>query len=474
MKRIYSLVAMLLILSLAACGTDNTPEASVEETTPAITAEAKQQQSDNETVPVITGDADIQAPAAASEESETVTLVYGTASLTYDEFYAGDVSSTDGFDAVSSATVKKYEIMGNMYTDFVDEASNADGYHILGVKGVQVAIDEKQAEAYKAINPSFEVSAEVFSQYKPVSIENGSAVYGATVYNVVDTVEDAEAVLLTNTNWGDYQINVTDGEKKYLRTERTDEGFEINSLIQGVILETASGHKVGMEYLQSIWVQPYEVSFNVLSNNTHNTRISGYDNLSELSKLVGENITKITYIMPEGTYEYKFGGIYVKPQYEGEAVSSTLSGNELTLSTDDFSSLVNPVLTVTYTIGAGREAKRFTLFSSAVNGAACSLDTAEADAEEAKDGTYTAVLSSDNYADIDVFVPATEAQLASLNAAIALAEEALAGDSSNEALISHLAEAGELIEDNAGSSEIAAITRELISLSTPGEQNGGH
>ena len=32
--------------------------------------------------------------------------VYGTATLTYAEFYAGDVTSTEGIDAVTSATVE--------------------------------------------------------------------------------------------------------------------------------------------------------------------------------------------------------------------------------------------------------------------------------------------------------------------------------------------------------------------------------
>ena len=50
---------------------------------------------------------------------------------------------------------------------------------------------------------------------------------------------------------------------KYLRNSRQDEGFPVNSTIQGIILETTEGYKVGLEHLSNIWVQPYKLSFNV-------------------------------------------------------------------------------------------------------------------------------------------------------------------------------------------------------------------
>jgi hypothetical protein len=336
---------------------------------------------------------------------DTSKLVYGTATLSYSEFYAGDVSSVDSFDAVSSATYAKYSIMENMYTDFVDETKNANGYNILGVANVAVAVNEKDVDAYKAINSTFEVTSETPAQYKVATVKDGKADYSATVFNIADTVKDATAELQTGTTWGDYQINVTDGAKKYLRNSREDEGFAINSQIQGIILETSSGLKVGMEYLQSIWVQPYEVSFNVPSNNTHNTHIVGYDNLNELAKLVGENVTKITYIMPTETYVYEFDGIYIKPSYSGE-FSATVDGDALTITPDSFTSLKNPQITVTYTVGSGKTASKYTLYSGAAEGASYKLNTAEI--ASLTDGTYSVVISSDNYADITVALPTTE------------------------------------------------------------------
>lgn len=152
--------------------------------------------------------------------------------------------------------------MANMATDFVDETANADGYHITGVKNVNVAVPADKLDAYQAANDTFVVSeGEAPAQYKTVTMENGQPVYSATQFNIADTVTNATAEPQTGTNWGDYRINVTDGATVYLRNPREDEGFDIGGGIQGILLETDSGLIVGMEHLQSIWVQPYEVSF---------------------------------------------------------------------------------------------------------------------------------------------------------------------------------------------------------------------
>ena len=65
--------------------------------------------------------------AFASAEEGTV---YGTATLTYAEFYSGDVSSTNTIDAVTSATTSKSGTFKNTVSDFVDEQTNKDGYHL--------------------------------------------------------------------------------------------------------------------------------------------------------------------------------------------------------------------------------------------------------------------------------------------------------------------------------------------------------
>lgn len=458
-----SAAALILALSLAACGSpsqSSTPASSLpEESQSSVSSETQ----------------------ATPEPAEDNILVFGTATLTYAEFYSGDVSSMDSFDAVTSATTSKYGIMPNMATDFVDETANADGYHITGVKNVNVAVPASELEAYKAVNDSFvPIDGEAPAQYKTVSMEGGKPVYSATQFHVADTVTDATAELQTGTNWGDYQINVTDGTAVHLRNTREDEGFDIGSEIQGIILETDSGLKVGMEHLQSIWVQPYEVSFNVLADNTHNTHISGFDNLPELSRLVGETVTKITYIMPDSAYVYEFDGIYIKPLYEGTITAAVSdSYDSVTLSTSDFSAFEKGKLTVTYTLGSGRSREVTTLLETELADGTADyvLEVSAIDGLEAG-GTCGAVISSDTYADITVALPISSGQEAALETLIASAKEKLAVEPDNATLQEHLREAEELLANtSAASDEAGSLISELTQLTSNeagrGER-GGH
>lgn len=349
--------------------------------------------------------------------------LYGTASLDFDEFYAGDVTSTDGFDAVTTATVSKHAIMGNMYTDWT--ADKEDGYRILGVANVNVAVDAEQyvkAAVLKAAGKlegsgqGYEEAAQValnrdasqaVSQYKTLRADG---TYSATEWNVADTVTDATAALKTGSVWGDYEIDVTDPEGiSYLRNTREDAGFPINSQLQGVILtaRTVSGEerKVGLEYLQSTWVQPYEISFNVDSINTGNVHIAKWDNLAELSQLLGATVTEIAYIMPDSVYVYTFAdGIYIKPALDAEITGSLGEG---VFHLDGVpEALEDPQLTVTYTVvpeGSVR-GKAYTLYSGAV------ADSVQLDmdvlAQAGEGGTYSAKVSSRNYADITVTIAA--------------------------------------------------------------------
>lgn len=415
----------------------------------------------------------LAACGADTTDAASENLVYGTATLTYAEFFSGDVSSTDSFDAVSSATTSKYEIMPNMDTDFVDETANADGYHITGVKNVNVAVSEADYEAYQACNPTFvPTEGEAPAQYKVVTMEDGAAVYSETHFNIADTVTDATAELVTGGTWGDYQINVTDGAAAHLRNSREDE-FDINSEIQGIILETESGLKVGMEHMQSIWVQPYEVSFNVLDDNTHNTTIAAYDNLTELSKLVGETVTKITYIMPNAAYVYEFDGIYIKPLYTEEVTASVSEGYDaVTLSISDFGDFENGKLTVTYTLGSGRNKEITTLLETAlVDGTdTYTLDVSALAGLDAG-GTYGAIISSDTYADVTVALPISQGQKVALADLVATAQDLLKEDASNATLAEHVEEAEELLAKEAATSgEAGTLLAELTELTSSGDE----
>lgn len=384
--------------------------------------------------------------------------LYGTATLTYAEYYAGDVSSVDGYgiDGVTTATVtKSVSFNGGMYTNFTEDKT--EGYNILGVKNVNVAVSAADYEEYLKINPTFQVTAGVPNQYKTVTVVDGKAVYSATNFNVVETVKDATATLKTGSVWGDYEIDVTENSTAYIRNTRSDEGFLINANIQGTILETESGLKVGMEFLQSMWVQPWEVSFNVTADSAQNAHIVKWDNLDELAKLVGEKVTKITYVMPDSTYVYEFDGIYIKPVYPNDAdVSASFTAGSAEVAVAGVPGDLTDV-TVTITCGSGRGATTVANAVQIQNGKV-TMDSVYDDTQ-----TYTVKVSSSNYADIVAAVPVNSTQVAQITALVeqakALIEDGTAANDSG--LTEHYEEAQALLADTA--SATSAQAADLIS-----------
>lgn len=389
-------------------------------------------------------------------------VVYGKATLTFAEYYSGDVSSTDnyGVDGISSATVGKYNSFnGGMYTNYTEDKT--EGYNILGVKNVNVAVSAGDYEAYVALNPTFQFTRTVPQQYKTATVSNGKAVYSATKFNVVETVTDATAALKTGSAWGDYQIDVTENSTANIRNNRSDEGWAINANIQGTILETESGLKVGLEFLQSMWVQPWEVSFNVTADSAQNAHIVGWDNLPELAKLVGEKVTSITYIMPDSTYIYTFDGIYIKPAYSGaETISASFAADG---SAEVLISSVPEALqdvTVTVVCGSGRGAQTVANAVKIENG------KVTMDSPYDSTQTYTVKVSSSNYADIVADLPVSAGQLEQLNTLVAQAKTLIEnGTAANdEGVKEHYAEALALLENSgATSAEAAELISELTS-----------
>lgn len=253
---------------------------------------------------------------------------------------------------------------------------------------------------------------------------------------------------------------------KYLRNSRQDEGFPVNSTIQGIILETTDGYKVGLEHLSNIWVQPYKLSFNV-ANEAATMGIAKSDNTAEFAKLVNKTINKITYVTPEGNYVYTFAdGIFIKPAYS-EEISGTFSDDMKSFTLNQLPTVKNGTLTVTYTVGAGHMKTPYTLYSGAI-AKSVSLDL-NAIPSDAEGGTYSVAISCDNYADIHVAIPVTEAQKAQLQELIKQAETALKGAGADDSvLLAHKNEAAELLANESSTSADAAdLINELTELLKP-------
>ena len=405
--------------------------------------------------------------------------IYGTSNLTYKEFYSGDVSSTDSFDVVTTASTSKYSVLSNAWTDYEEESAEAaGGYHVKGVANVNVAVDSDLyiesailKDANKELSKAYEEASDITlnenptqapSQYKTLQ-KDGSYVSNS---NTIATVTDASATLATASTWGEYEISVTEKSTKYLRTTRSDEGFSINSTIQGIILETTEGYKVGLEHLANIWVQPYKLSFNV-NNEAGTTGIAKSDNTAEFKKLVNKTINKITYVTPEGNYVYTFAdGIFVKPAYS-EEISGTFSNDMKSFTLNQIPTVKNGTLTVTYTVGAGRQKVPYTLYSGSIQkNVPLDLSTVPADAEG---GSYSVDISSDDYADISVAIPVTDQQKSQLQKLIKQAETALKGAGADDSvLLAHKNEAAELLANESSTSADAAdLINELTELLKP-------
>ena len=405
--------------------------------------------------------------------------IYGTSNLTYKEFYSGDVSSTDSFDVVTTASTSKYSVLSNAWTDYEKESAEAaGGYHVKGVANVNVAVDSVLyiesailKDANKELSKAYEEASDITlnenptqapSQYKTLQ-KDGSYVSNS---NTIATVTDASATLATASTWGEYEISVTEKSTKYLRTTRSDEGFSINSTIQGIILETTDGYKVGLEHLANIWVQPYKLSFNV-NNEAGTTGIARSDNTAEFKKLVNKTINKITYVTPEGNYVYTFAdGIFVKPAYS-EEISGTFSNDMKSFTLNQIPTVKNGTLTVTYTVGAGRQKVPYTLYSGSIQkNVPLDLSTVPADAEG---GSYSVDISSDDYADISVAIPVTDQQKSQLQELIKQAETALKGAGADDSvLLAHKNEAAELLANESSTSADAAdLINELTELLKP-------
>ena len=405
--------------------------------------------------------------------------LYGKSKLTYKEFYSGDVSSTDSFDVVTTASTSKYSVLSNAWTDYEKESAEAaGGYHVKGVANVNVAVDSDLyiesailKDANKELSKAYEEASDITlnenptqapSQYKKLQ-KDGSYVSNS---NTIATVTDASATLATASTWGEYEISVTEKSTKYLRTTRSDEGFSINSTIQGIILETTDGYKVGLEHLANIWVQPYKLSFNV-NNEAGTTGIAKSDNTAEFKKLVNKTINKITYVTPEGNYVYTFAdGIFVKPAYS-EEISGTFSNDMKSFTLNQIPTVKNGTLTVTYTVGAGRQKVPYTLYSGSIQkNVPLDLSTVPADAEG---GSYSVDISSDDYADISVAIPVTDQQKSQLQELIKQAETALKGAGADDSvLLAHKNEAAELLANESSTSADAAdLINELTELLKP-------
>jgi hypothetical protein len=273
----------------------------------------------------------VPALAAETDAAQGEKLVYATVNLPYADYYYGELNNitagtsftidlsvdkaasyreTGMYDAVTSATTQK----GAAFTT-ADATISDNQTLITGVKDAKIAIpqelyenlktyfasytdDDPSTESIvdriKAIFDAMTISETPFSEYKVLNADGtfSETVVSETAGYEAETVDaDATATIsVTATGgWGTHQI---DFENLTL-----PDGVTGSALI-GAILETSDGTKYGMLHLENTWLNANELSFATEQFTERKGNSIGYKRTQDL---VGKTITKITYLVDQGS-----------------------------------------------------------------------------------------------------------------------------------------------------------------------------
>lgn len=235
--------------------------------------------------------------------------------IPYADFYQADVNNAYPVDAFTSATLNKTRtgslVSGSYHV-------NADGSDITGVTfpvKVSGAVDlpaEKEIKddavveisvtnrgqtsttTYRGKDALFEsdsysyyVLDEIPAIYKEASIdEDGHLVFGAIQGEVV-TLEAADREFLTETGYGDYQLNLT-----------CDPLNEVSS-IYGVVISTEEGSDYGLRHMENIWQKTKLSWCTGFTPDVHGCPTSSM----HYAKMMGQTIKEVTYYTNSGIYK---------------------------------------------------------------------------------------------------------------------------------------------------------------------------
>ena len=186
----------------------------------------------------------------------TEDYLYGTMQIPYADFYKAEFANATNsdveVDAVSSATTSKWAMnqTGSVGEDgtwtsgglaagtYCSEADENGGGQILGVV-YPVAITQADLDALGENNYGFTALEEEPTAYKVVTVADGKASF-AEITDTDGAVEvGGDVTLQTQTNYGDYQIQVAN--------------FPQDADTYGVIVKTSDGNYYAMRALENIW-----------------------------------------------------------------------------------------------------------------------------------------------------------------------------------------------------------------------------
>lgn len=298
------------------------------------------------------GAAVVQAAENEMQANPTVVdgMVYATVDMEYADFYYGelnDVKALDAdaevdlsvdkvteagyrdagmYDAVTSATTTKSIKFGaSFYTENVvnDETDGeAVGVNINGVKAVKIAIPKTLYDKYLAVTDEKAKSHKVFSYLSNLTISdvafdeykvlNADGTFSKMQTNS-ETLTEASVSFATSCAWGNYQLSVAG----------LPEGAVTTDNMMGVVIETSDGAKYGMLHEDNLWIKPQEIAFVAedVFEEPHGNHVPG----ARFKDIQGKTITKLTYLVKDGTDLVIDTNIYCK-KLVGDSVTASTKG----------------------------------------------------------------------------------------------------------------------------------------------------
>lgn len=244
--------------------------------------------------------------------------VYGTANLSYADFYYGELNDVKEdaeinldvedkaasyrergmYDAVSSATTNKYKSFFS--STYSEDNTNGQGGSIIGMKDVNIAVPTSLYEnAKKAISDKKECSNKLLeiinsmtlsdttpSEYK---ILNGDGTLTAMKSEVTEDTSDT-LTIKTQSSYGQYEVDPVTSENSPLSN------LNAKDSLLGIIVEDEYGNKYGMEHLENIWGGG-KFSFAVTDGfkEKHGNTID----YKRHEALQGKTIKKVTYLVKD-------------------------------------------------------------------------------------------------------------------------------------------------------------------------------
>ncbi len=171
---------------------------------------------------------------------------------------------------------------------------------------------------------SYYVLDEMPSYYKTVS-DNGDGTLSFSKDNTPVKEIKAEAELTTESNYGDYQLNITSDELK---------GTDENPItVYGVVLETEEGDSYGLRHMENIWRNTDLAWCTGFTANVHGCPTSS----EHYKKMMGQTINKVIYFTNEGKKSFETD-LYV-PIKTGAALkveNTAVANGKTTFSTEQF------------------------------------------------------------------------------------------------------------------------------------------